>query len=320
MINFNRSSLRVLDPNERISEVLFGLIMVLTFTGSLRIALEDRNEIRAMLIGALGCNFAWGIIDGVFYLMNCLSEKSRNRATLLAVRKASDPERAQRLIREELPPIIESLLQSAEVESIRQRLLQLPELPPTYANERERLARRAGGFSAGVPFDVPRGDSVRRDAEYGAGGENFQRHRDGHAVLRGGGVREIRGTIAMVFWNRNGGVGRGAGRVDDGAWRVKPFLGGRESRTGGKHPTTNIQHRTSSGRPAGHSLDIRKFILANAKGRRRSIHALTDFNEDLVGTVEADEAEAGEFEVQGDVGGEGDDHRKASTVRPDSSF
>ncbi len=129
MINFNRSSLRVLDPNERISEVLFGLIMVLTFTGSLRIALAERNEIRAMLIGALGCNFAWGIIDGVFYLMNCLSEKSRNRATLLAVRKASDPERAQRLIREELPPIIESLLQSAEVESIRQRLLQLPELP-----------------------------------------------------------------------------------------------------------------------------------------------------------------------------------------------
>ena len=33
-----KSSRRVLQPNERISEVLFGLIMVLTFTGSLSVA------------------------------------------------------------------------------------------------------------------------------------------------------------------------------------------------------------------------------------------------------------------------------------------
>jgi hypothetical protein len=28
-----------------------------------------------MLIGALGCNLAWGIIDAVFYLMGTLSER-----------------------------------------------------------------------------------------------------------------------------------------------------------------------------------------------------------------------------------------------------
>jgi hypothetical protein len=48
-------SLRVLEPAERIAEVLFGLIMVLTFTGSLSIAEAGRDDIRAMLIGALGC-------------------------------------------------------------------------------------------------------------------------------------------------------------------------------------------------------------------------------------------------------------------------
>ena len=62
---------RVLDPSERIAEVLFGLIMVLTFTGSLSIAEAGREDIHAMLIGAVGCNIAWGIIDGVFYLMGC---------------------------------------------------------------------------------------------------------------------------------------------------------------------------------------------------------------------------------------------------------
>jgi hypothetical protein len=37
---------RILDPVERISEVLFGLIMVLTFTGSLSAAEAGRAEVR----------------------------------------------------------------------------------------------------------------------------------------------------------------------------------------------------------------------------------------------------------------------------------
>ena len=51
-----KSFQRVLAPNECIAEVLFGLIMVLTFTGSLNVAEADRGEVRTMLIGTLGCN------------------------------------------------------------------------------------------------------------------------------------------------------------------------------------------------------------------------------------------------------------------------
>jgi hypothetical protein len=68
---------RYLDPLDRSSEVLFGLIMVLTFTGSLSAAEAGRTEIRAMLIGVLGCNFAWGIIDGILYLMGCWADEGR---------------------------------------------------------------------------------------------------------------------------------------------------------------------------------------------------------------------------------------------------
>src|SRR5204863_508677 len=50
------SSRRVLEPIERISEVLFGVIMVLTFTGSLSVAEAGREDVRTMLIGAIGCN------------------------------------------------------------------------------------------------------------------------------------------------------------------------------------------------------------------------------------------------------------------------
>jgi VIT1/CCC1 family predicted Fe2+/Mn2+ transporter len=110
--DLHKSSKRVLEPHERIAEVLFGLIMVLTFTGSLSIAEAGREDIRTMLIGAVGCNLAWGIIDGVLYLMGCLAEKGRNLRALHAVRKAADPAKAQRL-----------------VDSMRQRLKELPEPP-----------------------------------------------------------------------------------------------------------------------------------------------------------------------------------------------
>src|SRR5687768_18227067 len=86
---------RVLEPIERVSEVLFGLIMVLTFTGSLSVAEAGREDVRTMLIGALGCNLAWGIIDALLYLMGNLAEKGRNLKLFKAVRAAPDVERAK---------------------------------------------------------------------------------------------------------------------------------------------------------------------------------------------------------------------------------
>ena len=130
-----KSSKRVLEPYDRVSEVLFGLIMVLTFTGSLSVAEAGREDVRTMLIGALGCNLAWGIIDGVLYLMGCLAERGKGLLTLRAVRKATDPQKAQRLIVGALPPLIASILQPAELEAMRQRLKDLPEPP-----EQARLA------------------------------------------------------------------------------------------------------------------------------------------------------------------------------------
>jgi len=131
-----KSSRRVLEPNERISEVLFGLIMVLTFTGSLSVADAGRDDVRTMLIGALGCNLAWGLIDGVLYLMGSLAGKGRDLVTYRAVRKTNDPKKAQRLIAGALPSVIASVVQPAELDAIHRRLQQLPE-PPSHA----RLSR-----------------------------------------------------------------------------------------------------------------------------------------------------------------------------------
>jgi hypothetical protein len=125
----DRASRRVLEPAERIAEVLFGLIMVLTFTGSLSIVESGGSDVRAMLVGALGCNLAWGVIDGMFYLMGCLAEKGRNLATYKAVFASTTPEEGRQLIAGALPPVIASLLQPAELDSLRERALALPEPP-----------------------------------------------------------------------------------------------------------------------------------------------------------------------------------------------
>ncbi|MCC6427443.1 MAG: VIT1/CCC1 transporter family protein [Phycisphaerales bacterium] len=122
-----KSSKQLLTPDERIAEILFGLIMVITFTGSLSIAEAGRDDVRAMLIGAIGCNIAWGVIDAVMYLMGCMAEKGRAVKTLRALRQAADEQVAHRIIAANLPPLVASIMQPDEDKSIHQRLMQLSE-------------------------------------------------------------------------------------------------------------------------------------------------------------------------------------------------
>jgi hypothetical protein len=121
---------RPLEPSERIAEALFGLIMVLTFTCSISAAQPEREDVRTMLYGALGCNLVWGIIDAVLYLMGSLAERGRGIDTLRSVRQANAPEEAQRILAERLPPAIASALGPEDLERLRQKLKALPEPPP----------------------------------------------------------------------------------------------------------------------------------------------------------------------------------------------
>jgi hypothetical protein len=117
----------VLDPSTRIAEVLFGLIMVLTFTGSLSVAEAGREDVKLMLIGALGCNIAWGVIDAIFYLMNGLGERGSETRAWHAVRGAAEPAEAHRVIAEALPPVVAGTLGTEDYESIRRKLVEQPE-------------------------------------------------------------------------------------------------------------------------------------------------------------------------------------------------
>jgi hypothetical protein len=157
-------SRRALDPADRLAEVLFGLIMVLTFTGSLSVAQAGRDDVRAMLIGALGCNLAWGVIDAILYLMGCLAERSRKLMVYRSLRAAESPERARALLADVLPPAVMEVLGPAELDSVRARLARLPE-PPARARMATDDWRGAAGvfllvflstFPVVIPFIVMR--------------------------------------------------------------------------------------------------------------------------------------------------------------------
>ena len=118
-------SKRLLDPIDRISEILFGLLMAVTIVGSLSIATAGRDEVRTVLVGALGCNLAWGLVDAVMYLIRQLTEKTRKQALVRRLQSA-DGATAHRIIASALPAGMTPLVGPEELGAMHARLLALP--------------------------------------------------------------------------------------------------------------------------------------------------------------------------------------------------
>ncbi len=119
----------VLDPIDRVSEIIFGLIMALSFTGAVSAATAGREEIRTVLFAALGCNLAWGLVDGVMYLVSLLTERTRNLTLLRRVRRAASAREAHAIIADVMPGRLGSVIPADALEDMRQRLAALPEPP-----------------------------------------------------------------------------------------------------------------------------------------------------------------------------------------------
>lgn len=101
---------KYLDPASRLGEILFGLIMVLTATLTAGLTVADGEAgVRQLLFSALGCNIAWGIIDAIMYIMNCITERGGRARLLREVRSAPDSQSALDLIRDEIEPGFQSL-------------------------------------------------------------------------------------------------------------------------------------------------------------------------------------------------------------------
>lgn len=152
-----------LDPATHMGEVLFGLIMTLTFTLGAGIVIEEegREGVRAMLIGILGCNLAWGIIDGVLYVLGSVFERGRLRRVSHSVRSAPSDAEARRLVAAELDPLLEPVTDESQrmdlYGSIAARL-QTSTLAPNGIRKSDLLGGLASGwlvFLCSLPAVLP---------------------------------------------------------------------------------------------------------------------------------------------------------------------
>ncbi|MPW21959.1 hypothetical protein GCT13_35185 [Paraburkholderia sp. CNPSo 3157] len=143
----------LLDPIDRVSEIVFGVLMALSFTGALSVATAGHQEVRTMMFTALGCNLAWGLVDAVMYLVRTATERRRKNTLLAQLRSTHDKPETHRLITDALPQLFAAIVQPVVLDSLHQGLLTVS-APPVRLGGRD-YAAAFGIFSLVVLATFP---------------------------------------------------------------------------------------------------------------------------------------------------------------------
>ncbi len=154
---------KYLDPATSLGEILFGLIMTLTFTlgAGLTIQQEGAEGARTLLIATIGCNIAWGVIDGVFYVLGQLFERGRRRRVVQLVRGSTNDADAVELVARELDDVIEKVMTPDERQRLYVRIMEqvrkgaIPPNPITRNDVMGGIASFWLVFFASLPAALP---------------------------------------------------------------------------------------------------------------------------------------------------------------------
>ena len=99
-----------LKPNESLTQLVSGLIVVLTFTLAASVATGGGQQgARSALLGAIAANVSWGIINAVLYVMDSAFDRNRQIRIARAIASTSDEAAALSAIRNELDPYLVSV-------------------------------------------------------------------------------------------------------------------------------------------------------------------------------------------------------------------
>lgn len=116
-----------LDPLDRTSEWLFGLIMVLTFTSTISITTAGRQEIHQLLWAALSCNIAWGLVDAIMNILSVYLDRERQVDQLLGFFDSKDTASRRAIIRNDLSPMLSELMEDEDIDRMSAKLGEFPE-------------------------------------------------------------------------------------------------------------------------------------------------------------------------------------------------
>ena len=107
---------RFLDPIDRLVEGMYSVLIVLTFTLTVSVV-EANNRLgqmfgstttRQLFIASLGCAVAWGILDGIMYIVTAALGRNQQFRLITAIKAASSEQEGIELITEELDEVLPS--------------------------------------------------------------------------------------------------------------------------------------------------------------------------------------------------------------------
>ena len=156
---------RVLDPIERASEAIFGVLMAVSIMGALSLTSAGPQDARATFLMALGCNVAWGFTDAMMYLVTAAIGNGRNIRLVRRLKGSSDPGESRRIVNDVLPERLASSVREETLEALRKDLVALP-IPSSTLGARDFLGALGvfaivvlATFPVALPFlfirDVP---------------------------------------------------------------------------------------------------------------------------------------------------------------------
>lgn len=108
----------------RLQEIIYALIMVITVSSTVSRTLPDTEEgIQMLVFAVLGCNIAWGIVDGVMYVLTNLFNRNKCLKMIKDATSAVTGEEALSIIDGEFNPPFEWMLDGAERRKLNEEIL-----------------------------------------------------------------------------------------------------------------------------------------------------------------------------------------------------
>jgi len=122
---------RLLDPIDRLSESIFSILILLTFTLAFRIIKLGAdphqqipsNYVNELLLGAAGATLAWGIIDGIMYALMSMFERGERHRLLQMLQLAHTEDEGIQIVANELDHILEPITGEAQRRLLYQDVL-----------------------------------------------------------------------------------------------------------------------------------------------------------------------------------------------------
>ena len=132
-----------LSEGDRLAEVMCGVIMVLVMIGYLRLSLSGGEDIEmknTLILIPLGCNAAWGIIDGLMYVLINLIKRGKIYRLSQSIKSKKDQEDAQISIEEDLSSTVVDSLKKEDKEKISDEILK--RVDPTKIEKPEWITKK----------------------------------------------------------------------------------------------------------------------------------------------------------------------------------